>query len=102
MSRIELHWPTLHGLLAMAGHNAVAGFVNNTHWPQPVCVWVKTATPVGLGSQGMQGTEACETKVATPVGLGSPGMPGTEANRSEVAIPVGLGSPGMQAHRPVS
>ena len=62
----------------------------------------KTATPVGLGSPGMQGTEACETKVATPIGLGSPGMPGTEANRSEVAIPVGLGSPGMQAHRPVS
>ena len=65
----------------MAGHNAVAGFVNNTHWPQPVCVGVKTATPVGLGSPGMQGTEACETKVATPIGLGSPGMPGTEARQ---------------------
>ncbi len=81
MSRIELHWPNLHGLLAMAGHNAVAGLVNDTHRPQPVCVWVKTATPVGLGSLGMQGTDACETKVATPVGLGSPGMPGTEASQ---------------------
>ncbi len=43
--------------------------------------WGKTATPIGLGSLGMQGTEACETKVATPVGLGSPGMPGTEASQ---------------------